>query len=252
MAEILLEAPVFNIEAALEAARIGIDRLELCADFGEGGITPSGGTLKLLKEKITIPVFIMIRPRGGDFVYTENELQVMKEDIQLFRKLGADGFVFGVLTEEGHVDKPACKALIAAAQGLPCSFHRAFDASRSLERSLEDIIDCEFQRILTSGGKNSVEEGLEVIIDLMKLAKSRIIIMPGGGLKPDHVSLLSERGTLAEIHASCKGYKPSIATYSNPDLQLVQNGLPSDKILTIDEKIAYQFFKTIKNVNKQT
>ena len=115
MEKILLEAPVFTVEAAIKAAEYGIDRLELCSDFGEGGETPSAGMLAFLKEKVDVPIFVMLRPRGGDFVYSSEELYVMKKDIAILKNLGADGFVFGVLDQNGQVDREACKYLINVA-----------------------------------------------------------------------------------------------------------------------------------------
>ncbi|OYX13007.1 MAG: copper homeostasis protein CutC, partial [Algoriphagus sp. 32-45-6] len=204
MSKILLEAPVFNLQGALEAAKFGIDRLELCANFPEGGETPSAGMLRYLKSEVDIPVFVMIRPRGGDFVYSEKELLVMKQDIQLLGELGADGFVFGVLDEQGKVDQRANEFLKRAAGDKPCTFHRAFDASADLTDSLERIVDLGFQRILTSGGKNTLTEGLGVIMELLEKAQDRIIIMPGGGTKAEHVPELKKTGWLREVHASCK------------------------------------------------
>ncbi|MEP0713513.1 MAG: copper homeostasis protein CutC, partial [Algoriphagus sp.] len=119
MSKIILESPVFNVEAALEAAAYGVDRLELCANFPEGGETPSAGLLRFLKTEIDIPVFVMIRPRGGDFHYSQKELMVMKRDIELLGELGADGFVFGVLDNQGFVDTDSCQSLLRTASGKP-------------------------------------------------------------------------------------------------------------------------------------
>jgi copper homeostasis protein len=226
MNRVLLEAPVFNLQAALEAAQYGIDRLELCANFPEGGETPSAGMLRFLKSEVDIPVFVMIRPRGGDFVYSQKELIVMKQDIQLLTELGADGFVFGVLDEKGRVNEAACEMLLRAAGDIPCTFHRAFDASSDLNESLQKIIHLGFHRILTSGGKNSLSEGLPVILDLLEKAKDQIIIMPGGGTKPEHLPVLKASSHLKEVHASCKIAKPSANQYVNKDLSF--SGTPLD------------------------
>lgn len=226
MSKILLEAPVFNLQGAMEAAKFGIDRLELCANFPEGGETPSAGMLRVLKSEVDIPVFVMIRPRGGDFVYSQKEQIVMKQDIQLLGELGADGFVFGILDERGKVDEAACKMLLRAAGDKPCTFHRAFDASSDLDDSLEKIIRLGFQRILTSGGKNSLTEGLSVLQDLLEKAKDRIIIMPGGGTKAEHVPILKQSGHLKEVHASCKIARPSPNQFVNSELSF--SAMPLD------------------------
>ncbi|WP_215224807.1 copper homeostasis protein CutC [Echinicola shivajiensis] len=246
MSSLILEAPVFTVEAALKAAEYGIDRLELCADFLEGGETPSAGTLKLIKEKVDIPVFVMIRPRGGDFVYTNEELEVMKEDIKVLKGLGADGFVFGVLTPKGEVNIGACEQLIEVTGGLPCTFHRAFDASRNLEKSLEAVIECGFRRILTSGGKNTVTEGMDMINNLLEKAGSRIVIMPGGGMNPDLVEPLSVSGNLKEIHASCKVWRNSYSDYWNKDLVLSSVPAYQDKVLSVSKEEVEKFLKVIK------
>jgi copper homeostasis protein len=241
MAKVLIEAPVFTIEAAMLAAEYGIDRLELCSDFAEGGETPSVGALAFLKEKLDIPIFVMIRPRGGDFVYTPEELYVMKKDIGILKSLGADGFVFGVLKSDGHVDKEACKYLLKAAEQLPCTFHRAFDICKDKEKALEDIIDCGFKRILTSGGENEVGAGTQNILHWMNLVEDRIIIMPGGGLKPEHLPNLSINGGLKEIHASCKSFRPSESSYRHPAVSLSKEPDSFYQVLSIDQRVVKQF-----------
>lgn len=241
MSKILLEAPVFNLQGALEAAQFGIDRLELCANFPEGGETPSAGMLRFLKSEVDIPVFVMIRPRGGDFVYSQKELIVMKQDIQLLNELGADGFVFGILDEVGRVNEVACKMLLRAAGNKPCTFHRAFDASSNLGDSLERIIDLGFQRILTSGSKNSLSEGLAIIQELLRKAGDRIIIMPGGGTKAEHVPILKQSGYLKEVHASCKLAKPSPNQFVNPGLSFSSMPLDYSMHFGVDSSLVREF-----------
>jgi copper homeostasis protein len=241
MTTILLETPVYTLEAALSASKYGVDRLELCADFGEGGTTPSAGMLSHIKETVAIPVFVMIRPRGGDFVYSPGELDVMKKDIATFKSLGADGFVFGVLDAEGYVDRAACAALLEAAEGNPCTFHRAIDASADLERALEDIIACGFDRILTSGGMATVSDGLENIKKMIRIAGERIIVIPGGGTLPSHLEELSSTGYLKEVHSSCKTYRPSVSVFFNPNLKLSEGNETVNEVLTVDKKIVEAF-----------
>ncbi|GGZ38882.1 copper homeostasis protein CutC [Echinicola pacifica] len=235
MGKLLVEAPVFTVEAAIKAAEYGINRLELCADFLEGGETPSAGILSFLKEKLSIPIFVMIRPRGGDFVYSSEEIEVMKQDIKILKSLGADGFVFGVLTPRGEVNLGACEQLVEMADGLPCTFHRAIDASRNLEKSLEAIIECGFRRVLTSGGKNTVKEGLSNIQNLINLANNRIIVMPGGAMKTDFIAPLSASGQLKEIHMSCKEWRPSASKFWNEGLELSAVPEFQKKVLTVSQ-----------------
>jgi len=237
----LLEAPVFNLQASLEAAQLGIDRLELCANFPEGGETPSAGMLRFLKREIDIPIFVMIRPRGGNFVYSPKELLVMKQDIQLLGDLGADGFVVGALDAQGSVNESACESLLRAAESKPCTFHRAFDASADLTGSLEKIIQLGFHRVLTSGGENSIEEGLPQVMALLEQAKERIIILPGGGLKVTHVSRLKESGYLKEVHASCKLAKPTDNQFVKSDLNFVGTPLDFSMNFGIDPQLVHEF-----------
>ena len=241
MSSILLEAPVFNVQAAMEAAQQGIDRLELCANFPEGGETPSAGMLRFLKSELDLPIFVMIRPRGGDFVYSSKELLVMKHDIQLLGDLGADGVVFGVLDAQGIVNESACEFLLRAAGSKPCTFHRAIDASANLQDSLKKIIQLGFQRVLTSGGKNSLSEGLDQVLELLRLAQDQLIVMPGGGLKPAHVPILKASGYLKEIHASCKQAKPSSNRFINPELSFSSAPLDYSTIFGIDPAVVEEF-----------
>ena len=241
MSSILLEAPVFNVQAAMEAAQQGIDRLELCANFPEGGETPSAGMLRFLKTELDLPIFVMIRPRGGDFVYSSKELLVMKHDMQLLADLGADGFVFGVLDPQGAVNESACEFLLRAAASKPCTFHRAIDASVNLQESLKKIMQLGFQRVLTSGGKNSLSEGLDQVVELLNLAKDQLIVMPGGGLKPSHVLALKATGYLKEIHASCKLPKASSNQFTKPELSFSSTALDYSTIFGIDPAVVEEF-----------
>ncbi|HLT08203.1 MAG TPA: copper homeostasis protein CutC [Cyclobacteriaceae bacterium] len=238
---IRLEAPVYTLEAALSAADYGVDRLELCADFGEGGTTPSAGMLAHIKASVDIPVFVMIRPRGGDFVYSEGEIEVMKRDIAFFKSLGADGFVFGVLDKQGNVDRLACSRLLQAAGDSPCTFHRAIDAAADGMKSLEDVISLGFARVLTSGGMANVTEGLAVVKQMMQTAGERIIVIPGGGTLPTHLDELATTGFLREVHASCKAYRSSESQYFNPHLSLSEGNETVHEVLTIDQKLVEAF-----------
>jgi len=237
MKKVSLEAPVFTAEAAILAETYGVDRIELCSNFEVGGETPSAGSLKYLRAKIGIPIFVMIRPRGGDFFYSPAEIRIMKEDIHLLKDLGADGFVFGALRPEGKLDMDVNSGLIHCAGGLPCTLHRAFDSTIDLSASLEEAIACGFKRILTSGGQNEVSIGMDTIFELMKQARERIIIMPGGGLRPEHLPPLYRSGKLLEVHASCKGWRKSAVTLTKTDLALTKN----TNILTIDKEAVNGF-----------
>lgn len=240
MPKILLESPVFNIESALQAEASGIDRIELCSDFSEGGTTPSAGIFSVLKKKLSIPIFVMIRPRGGDFIYSEIEIEAMLTDLRLFKSLGADGFVFGTLHPDGTIDTAACQKLLEAALPTPCTFHRAFDVTPNLEDSLEKLIVLGFARVLTSGGKSSACSAIDVLQKLLHQAKNRIVVMPGGGLQPECILPLRETGLLKEIHASCRDLRNGKSKYSNPALSIFSD------VLTINSCVVESFKRVIR------
>lgn len=246
MSRITIETPVYTVEAALIAAASGVDRIELCADFAEGGVTPSAGMLAFLKEAIAIPVFVMIRPRGGEFVYTTEELDVMKRDIGVLQSLGADGFVFGALTTDGEVDRTSCKALVKAAGASPCTFHRAFDVAADPKSALEAIVDLGFRRILTSGAANRAGEGLDAIARSVEQADNRLIVMPGGGLEARDVRRLLRQCELTEVHASCRGYRPMRSTFVRSSVQLSHDPLSFTRVLTVDERCVKAFRDAIR------
>ena len=239
--KILLETPVFTLEAALRADELGVHRIELCSSFAEGGETPGAGMLSYIKENTGIPVFVMIRPRGGDFIYSREEIEVMKREIEFLKDIGADGFVFGALKINGDVDSESCKKLLTMAGDLPCTFHRAFDVCSNQEKALEQIIDCGFSRILTSGGEQSVEKGLDQIKKLIKKAGKRIIIMPGGGMKPNLMKPLRQTGFLKEVHASCKTFRNSDMEGNRHSVKMGRGNSESDRIVTISERIVQEF-----------
>ncbi|UJP63352.1 copper homeostasis protein CutC [Mongoliitalea daihaiensis] len=242
----LLEVPVFTVEAALEAFRCGAHRLELCSDFSEGGTTPSAGLLQFLKSKISIPIFVMIRPRGGDFIYTEEELEVMEQDISILGASGADGFVFGILDENGMVDRKANERLLKLAENKPCTFHRAFDLTPNLKESLNKIQELGFDRILTSGGKATVSDGWDIILELVEFAQNRIIIMPGGGSHPRHARELQSLGLLKEIHASCKSLRSSSSVFKKEGMNFSLDMERFHQVLTINPILLSEFLAAME------
>ncbi|XP_036403266.1 copper homeostasis protein cutC homolog [Megalops cyprinoides] len=211
----LMEVCVDSVESAINAERGGAGRIELCSSLLEGGITPSIGLLKVVKQYVRIPVFTMIRPRGGDFLYSDREVEVMKTDINLAKNHGADGLVLGALTEDGRVDTELCMELLAACRPLPVTFHRAFDMVRDPATSLETLITLGFERVLTSGCDSSVLEGLPVIKRLVEQAKGRIIIMPGGGISERNLQRILEGSGAQEFHCSARSSKDSAMKFRN-------------------------------------
>ncbi|WP_428231258.1 copper homeostasis protein CutC [Flavobacterium sp.] len=197
-----LEIACFNYESAIIAQESGADRIELCENMQLGGTTPNAVLAEKVRENVSIKMHVIIRPRGGDFVYSDEEFTQMSEDIKDLKKLGIDGFVFGILNPDGSVNKKQNKELVDLASPLSCTFHRAFDVVDSIEKGLEDVIDCGFQTILTSGRGKNVEEGIEDLEIIQKLAKDRIEIMPGGGLRSSNIKLLQEKLQPTFYHSS--------------------------------------------------
>ena len=214
-----MEVCVDSVESAVNAVKGGASRLELCGCLSEGGITPSLGLLRVVKQEVNIPVFVMIRPRGGDFAYSEQEFEVMKEDLRLFREDGnADGFVFGVLTPDGEVDSGRCSELIELTRPQPVTFHRAFDMTRDPFSALETIINLKMERILTSGQDSTALDGLPLIRELVERSHGRITIVPGGGITERNLDRILRGSACVEFHCSARTSVSSVMRYYNPNV----------------------------------
>jgi copper homeostasis protein len=230
-----VEIVVYNIESALRAQEGRADRIELCDNPGEGGTTPSYGTIENVRQNVNLDVFVMIRPRGGDFHYSNYEFHSMKRDIDQCQRLSADGVVFGILNEDGTIDKKRCKELIARARPLKVTCHRAFDMARDPFEALEDCIEVGFDRILTSGGKLKAIEGVDRIAELIKKANGRIAIMPGSGVNENTVEEIVRKTGTKEIHFSATAFRESEMTYRNPDIAGMGDESGSEfKLRTVD------------------
>lgn len=197
-----LEIASFNIQSALIAQEYGADRVELCAGMEVGGTTPSDDDIIQSRNNLHIKLNVMIRPRGGNFVYSDHEFQQMKADILRIKAFGVDGFVFGVLHEDNSVNITQNKELVELASPIPCTFHRAFDEVANCETALEDVISCGFQTILTSGCEPNVDLGIDNLRELVQLAKDRIVIMPGGGLRSTNIQNLHSKTGAHFYHSS--------------------------------------------------
>ncbi|MFN7045624.1 MAG: copper homeostasis protein CutC [Flavobacterium sp.] len=197
-----LEIACFNLDSALIGQKAGADRVELCADMSVGGTTPTLEMIQQARENLTIDLYVMIRPRGGNFVYSDSEFEQMKSEIETIKKLGVNGFVFGILKDDKTINLEQNKVLVELAKPFPCTFHRAFDAVLDYEKALEDVISCGFSTILTSGTFPNVMEGKEVLKQLVIQANNRIKVMPGGGLRSTNISELNEMVNANWYHSS--------------------------------------------------
>ena len=200
--DINLEIACFNLESALTAAKSGADRLELCSDIEAGGTTPLPEIVKTARQKISNPIYIMIRPRGGNFIYSNSEFDQMKTEILNFKSLKVDGFVFGILDNQNEVDIARNTELVNLAAPFPCTFHRAFDRTKDYKKALENVIKCGFKTILTSGLVENAIAGLSVLNDLVKIAGNRINIMPGGGVRSLNISEIIHKTNAPFYHSS--------------------------------------------------
>eukprot|EP01136_Pigoraptor_vietnamica_P016279 Opistho-1_new@4765 len=211
----LLEICVFNTATAIAAEKAGADRIELCENYANGGTTPSYGYLKTVREQISIPVFPMIRPRGGDYFHSADEIDIIRKDILLCKELGFEGVVFGLLNQDGTIDRDNTARLTEAAYPLEVTFHRAFDRCKEPFEALETIIACGCNRILTSGQEPKVMEGLALVKQLVEQANDRIIIMPGSGLNSSNVASIIRTAGVSEVHTSARIRIPSSTQYRN-------------------------------------
>jgi copper homeostasis protein len=198
--QVLVEVCVDSVASAMAAERGGAQRVELCGDLLEGGITPSTGLLQVVRSRVSIAVHPIIRPRAGDFCYSDEELECMRHDIEIAKREGANGVVLGILQPDGNVDIQRTRQLVELARPLSVTFHRAFDVSADLLRALEDVCATGAERILTSGGEQSCLQGLPAIARLVKLSRGRISIMAGGRIGIRDAATVIEQTGVREIH----------------------------------------------------
>jgi copper homeostasis protein len=215
-----IEVCVDSVVSAIAAARSGAKRIELCGNLLEGGITPSAGLIQLTRAKTSVGLQVMIRPRGGDFCYTEEEFETMRRDIIAAKTLRANGVVLGILDASGNVDVRRTRELIETARPLNVTFHRAFDMSADLSLSLEDVCDAGADRLLTSGGEQSAEQGVEKIAALAKAARGRIVIMAGGGIRATNAASIIEKTGVKEIHVGLRSPVKSPMLHRNPRISM--------------------------------
>ena len=204
MTNYIVEIVTSDLNSSLIAAEGGADRIELCDNLAVGGTTQSFGVIKACREKISIQLFPIIRPRGGDFVYSDEEYHIMIDDIKVCKQFNCDGVVFGLLRKDGSIDVERSKRLVDLAYPMEVTFHRAFDRCNDPFKALEDIIEMGFNRILTSGQKPTAPEGVDLLKDLVQKADDRIIIMPGSGVRKENIRSLANTTGATELHSSLR------------------------------------------------
>jgi len=229
MSAYTLEIAAGTLSCALAAQQGGANRVELCQALELGGLTPSYATLALARERLNIALYVLIRPRAGDFCHDQLETDTMLRDIEQCVRLGCDGVVIGALNADGQVDVPLCRTLIAAADPLGVTFHRAFDAARDQGQALERIIELGCERVLTSGAAAGAPDAMATLAALVRQANGRISIMPGAGITPNHLATLAQTTGAREYHASAKTERISHMRFHNPALTgLAANWMTTD------------------------
>ena len=239
MAKINLEIAVFSVEAALAAIEAGADRIEFCENPLEGGTTPSFGSLSTLITLTSKPVFPIIRPRGGDFLYTKNEFNAMRSDVLIARKLDYPGIVLGLLNADGSIDTERTKRLVDLASPMEVTFHRAFDRCKDPFKSLEDIIATGCKRILTSGQVPNAVDATPLLKKLVEQAGDRIIIMPGSGVRSNNIKEIIQATGAKEIHSSARKMLPTQMLYFKATMQeeLLSTGVDKEEIKKMLEQL---------------
>lgn len=226
-----LEICANSVASCVEAQKGGAYRVELCAAIPEGGTTPSYGEMSIARELLNIKLNVIIRPRGGDFLYSEIEHKAMLKDIEAARSIGVDGIVIGCLTAEGDVDMDRNRELIEAAGEMSVTFHRAFDKCRNPKEALEHIIELGCDRILTSGQKPKAEQGVPLLKELVEQAGDRIIIMPGSGVNEDNISFIASQTGASEFHLSARVPVKSGMKYRNEEVSMGGTNITIDEFV---------------------
>lgn len=243
----LLEVCVDSVESAIAAQVGGAARVELCDNLVEGGTTPSAGTIELARKHLSIALHVIIRPRGGDFCYSPLECDVMLRDIEIAGQAGADGVVIGLLKPNATIDKARTRALIERARPMSVTFHRAFDMTRDPFAALDTLIELGAARVLTSGQEASVMEGLELVRALVKRARERIIIMPGGKLSPHNIQTILAATGAREFHATAMSDVSSPMQYRNPRVYMGGTFRPPEYTRSITD--AHRVRQLVRSAN---
>jgi copper homeostasis protein len=242
MSQYVIEIATSDFTTTQSAVEGGADRIELCANLAEGGTTPSYGQLKKCREAFTVSLYPIIRPRGGDFLYTEEEFEIMLQDVRLCKELNCDGIVVGLLNTDGTIDIKRTAKLVDAAYPLGVTFHRAFDRCRDPFEALEQLIKIGCERILTSGQQPAAPDGAELIAQLNKAADERIIIMPGSGVRKENIKMLAEKTGCTEFHSSLRAKMKSNMEFIHPAFadskeSYLNNSIDVNEVMALKEQL---------------
>ncbi len=234
----IIEIATTDFTTTKSAVEGGADRIELCSALSEGGLTPFYGLIKQCRKAFDVILFPIIRPRPGDFLYTDEEFELMTNDVLLAKKFGCEGVVIGLLKKDGNIDVERTAALIDLAYPLEVTFHRAFDRCKDPFNALEELIEIGCQRILTSGQKPTAPEGVDLIAELIKKADDRIIIMPGSGVRKENIRMIADKTGAVEFHSSVKGKSDSQMDFIHPSFNEVSNpGIDPAEVKALRESL---------------
>jgi copper homeostasis protein len=231
-----IEICTFSVQSSIDAQNAGANRIELCGGMGDGGTTPSAGLISLVRKNIYIDLYVMNRPRGGDFCYSDTEFQVMKQDIELAKQQNVDGVALGILLPDGSIDIKRTQELVAFASPLKVTFHRAFDMCQDPMQGMEDIIKTGCVRILTSGQKPTAVEGIAVLQEMQIKANNRIEIMAGAGITDQNISTLLEKG-IKHVHLTAKKYYPSKMQFRQSNISMASTLQNNDEYRIMEADI---------------
>jgi len=247
--KIIIEVCANSVESAIAAQKGGAARVELCDNMYEGGTTPGPGTIILARENLTINMFVLIRPRGGDFCYSEDEYEIMKKDILFCKECGVNGVVTGILKPDGSIDIERTKELVGLAKPIQITFHRAFDMCRDPFEAMQDIISTGAVRVLTSGQKQTAFEGRHLIAELIQKAGDKIIIMPGSGINTENIQEIINTTGANEYHLSGRTVRHSKMEYRNPEVSMGGlPGIPEYEIPVTNAEVIRSVYNKIKNI----
>lgn len=245
--KIEVEICVDSIHSAIAAEKAGAQRIELCSSLSEGGLTPSAGFIEITRASINIDLYVLIRPRRGDFLYSDQEFEIMKKDIEVAKMLGANGLVLGILMADGQIDIARTATLIALATPLSITFHRAFDMTPDPFKALEDLKNLKVDRLLTSGQQSTALAGMELLRKLVRQAGDHLTVMPGGGINETNINALITGTGASAYHASARTLKTSKMDYQNKDLSMSGGHQLSEyENLLTDEVVVDRILKACK------